>query len=253
MLGRAFTVSAMGPDSVITSDNLGMVSSDMSSSAYAGGSGNFGAGAFGAGPRFGCGGGGGDGSPSYAGPSDANMFGAGKRSFLRPFKKGGNRATFGGGFAAMGDVPEGPGSSGAQGWEQGEPASFPGAAGRGWEAGAGFGALAGPPSGGGWAAAGPATVTTRGFGEAKGVTMEENARHLAALEQLMRLPENGTCADCQKAGAARPTWASINLGVFICMSCAGIHRGLGVHISKVRSCKLDTWLPEEVAFMRSIG
>ena len=46
---------------------------------------------------------------------------------------------------------------------------------------------------------------------------------------------NRTCADCASAAAAaRPTWASINLGVFICMKCAGIHRGLGVHVSKVR-------------------
>ncbi len=34
---------------------------------------------------------------------------------------------------------------------------------------------------------------------------------------------------------------------------AGIHRGLGVHISKVRSCTLDTWLPEQVQFMARTG
>jgi len=33
----------------------------------------------------------------------------------------------------------------------------------------------------------------------------------------------------------------------------GIHRGLGVHISKVRSCTLDTWLPEQVQFMSRTG
>lgn len=33
----------------------------------------------------------------------------------------------------------------------------------------------------------------------------------------------------------------------------GIHRGLGVHISKVRSCALDKWTPELVAQMENIG
>ena len=32
-----------------------------------------------------------------------------------------------------------------------------------------------------------------------------------------------------------PRWACVNLGIFICMQCSGIHRSLGVHISKVLS------------------
>jgi stromal membrane-associated protein len=73
-----------------------------------------------------------------------------------------------------------------------------------------------------------------GFGEAKGISFEENAKHLAALRQLLQRPENRTCADCQDPGpASRPTWASVSLGVFVCMQCAGLHRGLGVHVSKV--------------------
>ncbi|KAM3325674.1 hypothetical protein P3S67_000799 [Capsicum chacoense] len=37
------------------------------------------------------------------------------------------------------------------------------------------------------------------------------------------------------------------------MQCFGIHRSLGVHILKVRSAALDTWLPEQVAFIQSMG
>ncbi|CAA0820970.1 Probable ADP-ribosylation factor GTPase-activating protein AGD15 [Striga hermonthica] len=37
------------------------------------------------------------------------------------------------------------------------------------------------------------------------------------------------------------------------MQCSGIHRSLGVHISKVRSTTLDTWLPEQVSFMQMMG
>lgn len=65
--------------------------------------------------------------------------------------------------------------------------------------------------------------------------MEENARYVAALKRLLDLPANRACADCAGAGAgARPTWASLSCGVFLCMRCAGVHRGLGVHVSKVR-------------------
>jgi len=70
------------------------------------------------------------------------------------------------------------------------------------------------------------------------------------LKAIRRLPENSICAECKITSSE---WASTNLGLFICMDCAGVHRGLGTHITKIKSCTMDTWTPKEVAFMESIG
>nr|XP_047933395.1 stromal membrane-associated protein 1 isoform X2 [Anser cygnoides] len=51
----------------------------------------------------------------------------------------------------------------------------------------------------------------------------------------------------------RPRWASWNTGVFICIRCAGIHRNLGVHISRVKSVNLDQWTPEQIQCMQEMG
>ncbi|KAL6042460.1 Protein kinase C conserved region 2 (CalB) [Balamuthia mandrillaris] len=91
---------------------------------------------------------------------------------------------------------------------------------------------------------GPATRdTTSG-------SMELSESTSMLLEIISAEPDNSVCADC---GDPEVAWASHNLGVFLCIQCCGVHRGMGVRISKMKSIYLDQWKPEEIEFMRSMG
>lgn len=72
-------------------------------------------------------------------------------------------------------------------------------------------------------------------------SLEEEIRSALSCSQvalqLWASPWNKVCADC---GGANPEWASVNLLAVICEACAGVHRSLGIGISKVRSLKLDS-------------
>ena len=46
--------------------------------------------------------------------------------------------------------------------------------------------------------------------------------------------------------ANRSLTGQSQLGVFLCMRCASIHRKLGTHISKVKSLSMDGWSNEQV-------
>ena len=87
------------------------------------------------------------------------------------------------------------------------------------------------------------------------------------LNIVRQQPGNGVCAECRENSRSRgyvisptnvrshamlycftsvpvslvadPEWCCLNRGVFLCITCAGIHRRL--HSSIVRSCRLDAW------------
>eukprot|EP01103_Thecamoeba_quadrilineata_P016212 TRINITY_DN5356_c0_g1_i1.p1 TRINITY_DN5356_c0_g1~~TRINITY_DN5356_c0_g1_i1.p1 ORF type:complete len:591 (+),score=115.87 TRINITY_DN5356_c0_g1_i1:76-1848(+) len=72
----------------------------------------------------------------------------------------------------------------------------------------------------------------------------------SSMHELLLIPGNQSCADCNDK---EPKWASVNVGIFICLQCSGVHRSLGVHISKVRSTSLDRWDSESLQNMKDNG
>uniref|UniRef100_A0A8C6ANI5 ArfGAP with dual PH domains 1 n=1 Tax=Monodon monoceros TaxID=40151 RepID=A0A8C6ANI5_MONMO len=62
----------------------------------------------------------------------------------------------------------------------------------------------------------------------------------------------GLSDDLPPQQLAYPDWASYTLGVFICLSCSGIHRNIP-QVSKVKSVRLDAWDDAQVEFMTSRG
>jgi len=59
-----------------------------------------------------------------------------------------------------------------------------------------------------------------------------------------------SCADRPTPPAARCVRC---VGTLICIRCAGVHRKIGAHVTKVLSIKIDNWSEEQLRRMESLG
>ncbi|XP_030830122.1 arf-GAP with SH3 domain, ANK repeat and PH domain-containing protein 2 isoform X4 [Strongylocentrotus purpuratus] len=70
------------------------------------------------------------------------------------------------------------------------------------------------------------------------------------VKEVKRLPGNNICCDCT---AADPQWLSTNLGILTCIECSGVHREMGVHISRVQSLELDRLSTAQLLLAITVG
>ncbi|RUS72125.1 hypothetical protein EGW08_020112, partial [Elysia chlorotica] len=84
------------------------------------------------------------------------------------------------------------------------------------------------------------------------VAIAEGLADDTVLTKVYENMSNQQCADC---GADNPHWASINLGIVVCKSCAGIHRMFDFRITRIKSLRMDTriWTPSLIELMVTIG
>jgi len=69
-------------------------------------------------------------------------------------------------------------------------------------------------------------------------------------KDIRSMPGNDKCVDCSQL---RPEWACVSFGVLFCLECSGRHRGLGTHVSFVRSVTMDGWNEKQIRTMKAGG
>nr|XP_023024118.1 arfGAP with SH3 domain, ANK repeat and PH domain-containing protein [Leptinotarsa decemlineata] len=73
----------------------------------------------------------------------------------------------------------------------------------------------------------------------------------AIIKYIQKISGNDRCCDCNSQNDA--TWLSTNFGIIVCIECSGIHRDLGVHISRIQSLTLDNVGTSQLVLARFMG
>ncbi|XP_018012440.1 arf-GAP with SH3 domain, ANK repeat and PH domain-containing protein 2 isoform X2 [Hyalella azteca] len=71
------------------------------------------------------------------------------------------------------------------------------------------------------------------------------------ISYVLALPGNNHCCDCN--GTNDVTWLSTNYGIVVCIECSGIHRDMGVHVSRIQSLTLDKIGTAQLLLARHLG
>lgn len=101
---------------------------------------------------------------------------------------------------------------------------------------------------GGYAAATAATAT--GANTVKDPPLLQECVQQRLDEVRSQSAENARCFDCD---CRNTEWSSVSFAILLCIECAGHHRQLGTHISRIRSCKMDSWTERQLQIFKHGG